>query len=41
MKAYLPYKHNITLLITGKKTGQLRAIDMAYLAIKTPYIFHF
>jgi hypothetical protein len=26
---------------TGKKVGQIKAIDMVYMWVETPYIFHF
>jgi glycosyltransferase involved in cell wall biosynthesis len=37
LKRYLP---NCTLLLSNEKRGQIRCIDDAYSAVKTPYIFH-
>jgi hypothetical protein len=37
----MSYKRKNIILITEKKTEQIRAIDMEYLTIETPCIFHF
>jgi hypothetical protein len=31
---------NITFLITGRKEGQLRSIDLALRLVKTPYVYY-
>ena len=38
--SYSYQDNEITILETGKKVGQVKAIDMAYALVETPYIFH-